>query len=123
MAAVIVKVLVSTTVTVLHDVAANHDCAGVVARSPEPVITTEPVEATTNRPAASTFEVVPSAEVIVTIATPSVIEIEPGRVNGGVMVGVGLTGLSSGSVGSSMQLMHGPGPVDGPVGSAKVCVV
>jgi hypothetical protein len=100
-ATVIVNVPASATVAVPHAVVANHDFAVVFANAPDPDINAEPVDEITKRPDESTTDVVPSAEVTVTVATPSVREIDPGLVVRGVFVGVGLVGLSFGSFGSS----------------------
>jgi hypothetical protein len=126
MATVIVNVPWSVTVAVPHAAPAIHEFAVVVARTAEPEISAEPVEAITKRPAESTSDDVPSAEVMLTVATPSEREIDPGLVVDGVFTGVGLTGLSFGSFGSSKQFAHGGvpvGPVDGTVNVAVVWVV
>jgi hypothetical protein len=122
-ATVIVNVPWSVTVAVPHAAPAIHDLAVVVARTAEPEISAEPVEEITKRPDESTTDDVPTAEVTVTVATPSEREIDPGLVVGGVFTGVGLTGVSFGSFGSSKQFAHGGvpvGPVDGPVNVAVV---
>jgi hypothetical protein len=101
MASVIVNVPAAATFAVPHAVVANHEFAVDFANNPEPVINAEPVDAITKRPDASIFDDVPSGEVTVTVATPSESEIDPGFVVGGVFTGVGLTGLSFESFGSS----------------------
>ncbi|NDE59485.1 MAG: hypothetical protein EB010_08695 [Acidimicrobiia bacterium] len=84
-----------------------------------PDTTALPFERITNRPDESTFDGVPAADVRVTVATPSPKVIEPGFVDGGVVVGEPVTGTSFGSFGSSKQFVHVGGVAPGPAGGVN----